>query len=150
MPKKTVRMPRGRTPPRRSHCPISYALDFVGDKWTLIVLRDLMLGGKRYFQEFLSSDEKIASNILASRLKLLEAAGLVTRATDPAHGRRVIYAATPKALDLLPAMLELVRWSATHDPKTAAPPHLVRRIAEDREGFVTEIRTRHHRSKSQG
>jgi DNA-binding HxlR family transcriptional regulator len=134
---------RGRGPPRRSDCPISYALDFVGDKWTLIVLRDLIMVRKRYFQEFLASDEKIASNILASRLKLLECAGLVTRQTDPAHGRRVIYAPTEKALDLLPAMLELVRWGAKYDAKTAAPPQLVRRIAEDRDGFVADIRAPH-------
>jgi DNA-binding HxlR family transcriptional regulator len=130
-------------PPPRSHCPISYALAFVGDKWTLIVLRDLIMGRKRYFQEFLESEEKIASNILAARLKLLEAAGLVTRTADPAHGRRIVYAPTAKAFDLLPAMLELVRWSAKYDPKTAAPAPLVKRIAEDREGFAAEIRSRH-------
>jgi DNA-binding HxlR family transcriptional regulator len=130
-------------PRPRSHCPISYALDFVGDKWTLIVLRDLIIVRKRYFQEFLESEEKIASNILAARLKLLEAAELVTRAADPAHARRVVYAPTAKAFDLLPAMLELVRWSAKYDPKTAAPPPLVKRIAEDREGFAAEIRSHH-------
>ncbi len=144
MRKNSLRRPlRGRGPPRRSDCPISYALDFVGDKWTLIVLRDLIIVRKRYFHEFLASDEKIASNILASRLKLLESAGLVTREADPAHARRVIYASTEKALDLLPAMLELVRWSAKYDARTAAPPQLVRRIAEDRDGFVADIRTPH-------
>lgn len=134
---------RGRGPACRSHCPISYALDFVGDKWTLIVLRDLIISRKRYFQEFLESDEKIASNILAARLKLLEAAGLVTRKRDPAHGKRVIYTATAKAFDLLPAMLELVRWSAKYDPKTLAPAPLVKQIADDRDAFVAEIRSRH-------
>ena len=134
---------RKKLPPRRSDCPISYALDLVGDKWTLIVLRDLMLVGKRHFREFLAADEKIASNILANRLKLLESAGLLTRRSDPSHGRQVIYAPTPKALDLLPAMLELVLWSASYDSKTAAPPHLVRRIARDRDGFIAEIRARH-------
>ena len=132
-----------KLPERRSDCPISYALDFVGDKWTLIVLRDLMLGHKRYFQEFLGSNEKIASNILASRLKLLERSGLVTRNTDPTHGRRVIYAPTEKALDLLPAILELVRWGTKHDPKSAAPPQLLRRLAKDRDGFVAEVRASH-------
>src|SRR5438105_2583586 len=123
-------------PERRSDCPISYALDFVGDKWTLIVLRDLMLGRKRYFQELLASNEKIASNILASRLKLLERCGLVTRATDPDHGRRVIYTPTEKALDLLPAILELVRWGAKYDSRSAPPPQLMRRLSKDRDGFV--------------
>ena len=122
---------------------MSYALDVVGDKWTLLVMRDLIMGGKRYFQDFLESDEKIASNILSSRLKLLECAGIITRATDPAHGRRVIYTPTAKALDLLPAMLELMRWSAVHDPKTGVPPAFVRRIANHRDATVAEIRARH-------
>lgn len=134
---------RKKSPPRRSNCPMSYALDFVGDKWTLLVLRDLIMSRKQYFQDFLESDEKIASNILASRLKQLEAAGMITRANDPAHGRRVIYSPTAKALDLLPAMLELVRWSAAHDPKTGVPPAFVRRIADQREALVDEIRSRH-------
>ncbi|MGH8482588.1 MAG: winged helix-turn-helix transcriptional regulator [Nevskiaceae bacterium] len=144
MRKKVLGRPlRGRGPTPRSHCPIAYALAFVGDRWTLLVLRDLIMARKRYFQEFLDSDEKIASNILASRLKLLEAAGLATRAPDPASARRTVYTATDKAMDLLPAMLELVRWSAKYDARTLAPPPLVRRIADDRDGFVAEIRSHH-------
>lgn len=127
-------------PERRSNCPISYALDFVGDKWTLIVLRDLIMARKRYFRELLASDEKIASNILANRLKLLEAAGMVTRRHDPGHGRQVIYQPTGKAMDLLPAILELVRWAATYDPRTAAPPEMIKRIATDREGVIARMR----------
>ena len=132
-------------PERRSTCPISFALDFIGDKWTLVVLRDLILAGKRYYQEFLESPESIATNILAARLKLLEAAGMVTRKADPAHGRRVVYTPTSKALDLLPVMLELVRWGASHDPKSGAPPELVRRMSGDRDAFIAEIRARHER-----
>jgi len=132
---------RQTTPPRRSDCPISYALDFVGDKWTLIVLRDLIIMRKQHFRDFLGADEKIASNILASRLKLLEAAGMLSRRRDPAHARQVIYEPTEKGLDLLPSMLELVRWSAKYDSRTAAPPALVRRIAEDRDAYIAEIRS---------
>jgi DNA-binding HxlR family transcriptional regulator len=135
------RAPRAAAAPaRRSDCPISYALDFVGDKWTLIVLRDLIIVRKRYFRELLASDEKIASNILASRLKLLEAAGMVTRRHDPGHGRQVIYRPTAKAMDLLPAILELVRWAATYDPRTGAPPEMVRRIAADRDAVAAGMR----------
>ena len=130
-------------PACRSHCPISYALDFVGDKWTLLVLRDLILARKRYFQEFLESPEGIASNILASRLKQLEAAGFVTRAADPGQARRVVYAPTGKALDLLPAMLELVRWGAKYDPKTDAPPHVLKSVAKNLHGFAAEVRSQH-------
>lgn len=119
------------------------ALNIVGDRWTLLVIRDMVMGSKRYFQDFLESDEKIASNILASRLKLLEGTGMITRAIDSEHARRVIYSPTAKALDLLPVMLELVRWGATHEPKTGVTPTFVRRIADDREAVVSEIRSRH-------
>jgi DNA-binding HxlR family transcriptional regulator len=132
-----------KLPERRSDCPISYALDFVGDRWTLIVLRDLILGGKRRFQEFVASNEKIASNILSNRLKLLERAGLVTRTKDPAHRRSVIYTPTEKGVDLLPIILELVHWGAKYDPKSAAPPQMIRRLAKDRDGFVAEVRAAH-------
>jgi DNA-binding HxlR family transcriptional regulator len=135
-----------RLPPRRSTCPIAYALDFVGDKWTLIVLRDLIMARKRYFQELLAGNEGIATNILANRLKLLEAAGLVTRRVDPAEARRIIYAPTEKALDLLPVLIELMRWSTKYDPKSAAPKHLVRRLARDREGLIADLRAVHLRA----
>src|SRR5262250_2772921 len=103
-----------KLPARRSNCPIACALDFVGDKWTLIVLRDLIMARKRYFQEFLESGEGIASNILASRLKRLEAAGLVTRSADPEQARRVVYTPTAKGLDLVPVLIELIAWSVKH------------------------------------
>jgi DNA-binding HxlR family transcriptional regulator len=135
-------------PSCRSHCPISYSLDFIGDRWTLIVLRDLILGRKRYYKEFLDSREKIATNILASRLKQLEAAGFVTRAEDPQHARRIVYTPTEKALDLLPAMLELVRWGAKYDAKSDAPAHMVKGIAKDRDGFVAEVRSQHKKVRS--
>lgn len=133
-----------KLPPRRSDCPIACALDLIGDRWTLIVLRDLIIARKRYFQELLQGNEGIATNILASRLKVLEAAGLVTRRVDPAHARRVIYAPTERALDLLPALLELARWSLKHTG-AAAPAHFSRRLAEDREEFIADLRAAHQR-----
>jgi DNA-binding HxlR family transcriptional regulator len=138
---------------RRSDCPIARALDFVGDRWTLVVLRDIIMARKRYFQELLAGNEGIASNILASRLKLLEAAKMITRRRDPAQARRVIYEPTEKALDLLPVMIELIRWGMKHDPDATAPAHFVRRLAEDRDGFIADIRAAHdtkgHHSASQ-
>jgi DNA-binding HxlR family transcriptional regulator len=130
-------------PSRRSNCPIARALDFVGDRWTLLVLRDIIMVRKRYFQELLAGNEGIASNILASRLKLLAAAGMITRRRDPAQARRVIYEPTEMALDLLPVMTELIRWSMKYDPNAAAPAHFVRRLAEDRDGFIADIRALH-------
>src|SRR6185369_5136556 len=134
-----------KLPARRSTCPISYALDFVGDRWTLIVLRDLIFGRKRYFQEFLESNESIASNILASRLKLLERAGMVTRREDPEQARRVVYAPTDKALDILPVIVELLRWGMKHDPKAAPPPELVKRLNKDRDRFIADLRASHRK-----
>lgn len=124
---------------RRSACPISFALDILGDRWTLLVIRDLVFVGKRHFRDFLASPEGIASNILASRLRLLGARGIVSRRPDPASARKVIYELTPKGMDLLPVLLELIRWGATHDPKTGASEGFVRRIARDREGMIAEI-----------
>jgi len=124
---------------RRSGCPISFALDILGDKWTLLVVRDLVFAGKRHFRDFLNSPEGIASNILASRLRSLEARGIVSRRPDPESARKVIYALRPKGIALVPLLLELIRWGAAHDPKTAAPEDFIRRIVRDREGMIAEI-----------
>jgi DNA-binding HxlR family transcriptional regulator len=130
-------------PSRRSNCPIACALDCVGDRWTLVVLRDIIIVRRRHFQELLAGNEGIASNILASRLKQLEGAGMITRRRDPAEPKRVIYEATKKALDLLPVMIELIRWSMKYDPAAAAPAHFLRRLAKDRDGFIADIRAAH-------
>jgi DNA-binding HxlR family transcriptional regulator len=130
---------------RRSSCPIACALDVIGDKWTLVVLRDVIMAHKRYFQELLEGNEGIATNILASRLKLLEAAGLITRRADPVQARRLIYAPTAKALDLLPVLIELMRWSLKYSSGSAAPAQFARRLAEDQEGFIAELRAAHGR-----
>jgi len=136
-----------KLPPRRSDCSISYALDYLGDKWTLLVLRDLLFAGKRHFRDFLTSGENIASNILTQRLKRLEAAGMVTRRPDPESRRSVIYEPTEKAADLIPALLELTRWSGKYDPHTRVTPKLARRIAEDRDTLAAEIAARLHEPK---
>ena len=129
-------------PTRRSACPISYALDFFGDKWTLLVVRDLMFGGKRRYGEFLNSDEAIATNILADRLAKLENAGIIRKSADPQTRARNVYRLTDKGLDLIPVMLELVVWGAKHDPQTGAPKAFIRRYKTDRENVVKEIRDR--------
>jgi DNA-binding HxlR family transcriptional regulator len=129
-----------KLPPRRSDCPIACALDVLGDRWTLVVLRDLIFLRKRHFRDLLDSNEGIATNILASRLKQLESAALITRRADPTRARRVIYAPTAKALDLLPVLFELMRWSARHNPGTRAPPQIMSRIAKDSAGLIAELR----------
>lgn len=111
----------------------------MGDQWTLLVLRDLIIERKRYFREFLESEERIASNVLTARLKMLEANGIVSRRADPDSARQVIYAPTQKGMDLLPAMLELARWGATYDPETLAPKGFAERIKLDRSSMIAEI-----------
>lgn len=126
--------------PRRSACPISVALDVLGNKWTLLVIRDLVFAHKRHFRDFLASPESIASNVLANRLRTLEAQGIVSRRVDPDSARKVIYELTPKGIDLVPVLLELIRWGAKYDARTAAPEAFTRRIDRDREGLIAEIR----------
>lgn len=134
---------RKNLPKRRSSCPISYSLDFVGDKWTLLVVRDLLFKGKRHYGEFLKSEEAIATNILADRLLKLEVGGIIRKSPDPEHGVKYVYSLTDKGLDLIPAMLELIAWGAKHDPKTAAPKAFIRRLRGDREGLIKELRKAH-------
>jgi DNA-binding HxlR family transcriptional regulator len=133
----------GQLPPRRSTCPIACALDVLGDRWTLVVLRDLIFAGKCRYQELLASDEGIATNILATRLKQLEAAGLIIREADPAAPRRALYRPTTKALDLLPTLIELVRWSLRYHPGTRVPPELLRQIKGDTGKLIAGLRRLH-------
>lgn len=105
------------TPPDfRSGCPINLGLEVFGDKWTLLVIRDIMFAGKRHFREFLASDEGISSNILADRLVMLVNAGILTRAEDPRHKLKAIYSLTQKGIDLLPIIAQISRWSRTYMP----------------------------------
>ena len=127
-----------RRKPSRSGCPIDYAATMFGDRWTLLVLRDLSQG-KRYFSEFADSDEGVAPNILASRLKQLEKFGIVTRRVDPENRRQVLYELTEKGLDLTPIMIELTLWSAKHDPHSFVTKDFVDRAKTNRDGLIRDI-----------
>jgi DNA-binding HxlR family transcriptional regulator len=124
---------------RRSSCPISTSLDLLGDRWMLLIVRDLMFAGFTTYKEFLSSAVGIATNILADRLSHLEASGIVTSERDPADERRVIYRLTAKGLDLAPVLLELSRWAVTHEAGVR-PPEPFRRWEVDRAGFLGGLR----------
>jgi DNA-binding HxlR family transcriptional regulator len=124
----------------RKQCPIDYALEVFGDRWSLLVLRDVLLAGKRHYRDLVACKEGIATNVLASRLKKLEAAKLLERRTDAKDKRTVFYVATPKALDLIPVLLEISRWSVKYDAHTAAPPGLVERFDRDRQQLIADLR----------
>jgi DNA-binding HxlR family transcriptional regulator len=101
-----------------------------------------MFKEKRYYGEFLQSEEKIATNILADRLALLEQEGVVVKNTDPGHGSKFIYTLSQKGIDLLPVLLEYIIWSAKHDEESGVDMKFVSRLKKDREGVLKEISTR--------
>jgi DNA-binding HxlR family transcriptional regulator len=122
-------------------CAVAYGVDTFGDRWSLLVIRDLMLKGRETYGDFLAAGEGIATNVLADRLKHLESEGIVKKTRDPENGRRFLYALTEKGRDLAPIIIEIVRWSGKHDRKTTASRDLLRRIETDSEGLVAEIRS---------
>jgi len=103
---------------QRSTCPISTALELVGDRWTLLVIRDLVFAHKRHFREFLQSEEAISSNVLADRLDSLVQSGIVRKTADPTHAQKAVYSLTAKGVDLLPLLSAMSAWSQKYYPTT--------------------------------
>lgn len=98
----------------KSGCPINLSLELIGDRWTLLIIRDLVFAGKRHFREFLQSDEGISSRTLAERLRTLQDEGILTRSDDPTHGLKAIYRLTEAGIDLLPVLATLGAWGSKH------------------------------------
>jgi len=115
-------------------------VEVLGDRWSLLIIRDMMLRGFRTYKEFLGSYERIATNILADRLRKLEAHGIIITERDPSDGRKLIYSLTEKGIDLAPVLTEMVLWAAGHE-KTANQA-LVRQMRKNKEQFLAEIRGR--------
>jgi len=111
----------------------------IGDRWSLLIVRDMMMRGFRTYREFLNSDEGIATNILADRLRKLEAGGIISTSRDPSDHRKLIYKLTQKGIDLGPVLLELALWSARY-AETDAPKAMIEKIEKDRAGFLVEMR----------
>ena len=131
----------------RSSCPITIALDVFGDKWSLIIIRDLIFKEKKYYGEFLSSAEKISTNILASRLLKLESEGLISKSQDPNNLSKFIYQLTDKGTDMIPLLLDMIEWSVKHKPQpnmpdniiNGAPANLLKKLRKDRNALINEI-----------
>lgn len=102
----------------RSHCAVNYGVEIFGDRWSLLVLRDIVFEGKKTYGEFLKSEEGIATNVLASRLVFLEEHGILARAPSPDDKRKDDYTLTEKGLDLIPVLFSIVAFSAKHDAKS--------------------------------
>jgi DNA-binding HxlR family transcriptional regulator len=115
---------------------VRYAAGIFGDKWSFVLLRDVLFKGKRYYGDFLDSEEGVSTNVLADRLALLVNEDMLTRHVDTRRRNRVYYLPTPKARALLPALVGMMAWSADHDEQTEAPASFARSFREDPAGLV--------------
>jgi len=132
----------------RSRCPINLSLEVFGDRWTLLILRDVAFGGKSHFREFLESDEGISTNILADRLSLLVREGILATEADPGHKQRTLYRLTEKGIALVPVLVQIGVWGVHHMPASKelggharelerrGPKALVRLLAELRSAHL--------------
>ena len=132
----------------RSGCPINLTLEVLGDRWSLIVIRDIMFGNRRHYRELLTqSNEGIASNILADRLKRLVEAGLLSRRDDPTHRQKAIYSLTEPAIQLVPLLAQMGAWGRRHTPASEELSIRAQLLEEGGppmwEAFMAELRTLH-------
>jgi DNA-binding HxlR family transcriptional regulator len=133
-------MPKKPPPERRSGCPLNASVEMLGDRWSLLIVRDMMLLGFRTYNEFLASHEGIATNILADRLRKLQSHGIITAARDPADNRKQIYLLTKKGIDLAPVLAEMVLWAAAHEE--TGNQALVRLMRNDKAKVIAAARER--------
>jgi DNA-binding HxlR family transcriptional regulator len=124
---------------QRSECPISYSLDVLGDKWTLLILRDMMFGNKSSYSEFLQSDEKIATNILADRLSSLECQGFINKIVASDKKSKYTYSLTEKGISLLPIIMEMTIWGAAYNP-FGGNETLLNALKSDKVGTINKYR----------
>ncbi len=122
------------------NCPIFFSLEIFGDKWSLLILRDILHFNKKHYNEFLDSEEGISTNILADRLRKLEEEGIISKNRDPNNKKQFIYSPTKKCLDLVPLILEIAVWGAKYDPDTKAPPGEMAKIRNNRKQYIEGIR----------
>lgn len=132
----------------RSGCPINLTLEVLGDRWSLLVIRDIMFGDRRHYRELLvNSEEGISSNILAERLKTLLDCGIITKADDPTHKQKAIYTLTEQGIELLPILAQIGGWGVKYLPVTAELGIRAQLLAAGGprmwEAFMDELRERH-------
>ena len=123
---------------RRSLCPLNASVEMLGDRWSLLILRDMMLRGSRTYKEFFEASlEGIATNILADRLRRLERNGIIRAKPDARDGRKMIYTLTGKGIDLAPTLAEMVLWAARHEHTGNQP--LIRKMRANKQAFIAEV-----------
>jgi DNA-binding HxlR family transcriptional regulator len=124
----------------RTDCPISTTLDILGDKWSLLIVRDMIFKGKNTYGEFLNSEEKIATNILADKLAMLEAGGIISKQKHPESKAKVLYTVTQKGIDLIPALVEIIIWSEKYHDVHPHAVQFAKMVKKDKEGFIKNLR----------
>jgi DNA-binding HxlR family transcriptional regulator len=144
----------------RSGCPINLTLEVLGDRWSLLIIRDLMFGDRRHYRELLTqSEEGIASNILASRLRMLMDHGIVTKADDPSHKQKAVYSLTEQGIELVPILAQMGAWGVKFLPVSRELGIRAQLLADGGppmwEEFMDELRERHlgrrqHRKRKRG
>jgi len=126
----------------RSDCPLNFGLELFGDRWSLLIIRDLMFFGKRYYNEFLSSAEGISTNILADRLAMLEETGIVRRTKDETHRQKWLYSLTEKGIDLLPVIIDIGLWSDKYAKNLNPGRDFIFGKAKSRQASIRKWRSR--------
>ncbi|MFD0766830.1 winged helix-turn-helix transcriptional regulator [Mucilaginibacter lutimaris] len=127
-----------KTIERRSTCPINYSVEIFGDKWMLLLLRDLMFNGKNSFLEFKASDEKISSAVLTEKLNTLLNEGIVTKITSPKNASKFLYMLTEKGIELVPFMVEFLNWGSRYNPN-GGPKTLLEKIEKNKKKAIAEL-----------
>ena len=124
---------------KRSTCPISSALDIVGDKWSLLIIRDIALSAKNTYNEFLKSEEKIATNILADRLSMLEMAGILVKEEHPESKAKIFYRLSTQGIDLIPVLVEIILWSDKYLSISPQARQFAKQLRKDKEIIVKQV-----------
>jgi DNA-binding HxlR family transcriptional regulator len=124
---------------KRSDCPLGLSLDVFGDKWSLLIIRDMIFGNKYTYNDFLKSEEGIATNILAARLKAFEENGVIEKTTHPDSKAKILYRLTAKGIDLLPVIMEIYFWSEKYYDFPSDIKAIVKEAKKDKEKFARQV-----------
>src|SRR5271157_2691972 len=146
MTKMAKMPPKNYGQERRSGCPLNASVEMLGDRWSLLIIRDMMLRGFQTYTEFMECYEGIATNILADRLRKLIEYGIIKAEADPSDGRKLIYTLTAKGIDLAPVLTEMVLWAAAHED--TGNQALVQQMREDKAKFLAGVRERWTEARS--
>lgn len=122
-----------------SGCPVRFGMSQFGDKWSFLIIRDLMFKGRKYYHEFIEAGEGISTNVLANRLVDLEDNGIISKIKDPVKGSKFIYTLTDKGIELMPMMLAMINWSEKYDTETEVPQDFIKKLREDPDHLQQDI-----------